>query len=107
MLTTPVEEESDLGEFVKFTEEKRRERQRRLDAGDETARLKISALAMPSTVQNKLAPTGMRPAGLVAGASAQQRSTPYGQGSYAGAQPAGKGGAGGGAWGGGGGWGRK
>merc|ERR1712136_90284 len=32
--------------FVKLTEENRRERQRRIDAGDETARLKFHALAM-------------------------------------------------------------
>eukprot|EP00927_Polykrikos_kofoidii_P016231 TRINITY_DN17309_c0_g1_i1.p1 TRINITY_DN17309_c0_g1~~TRINITY_DN17309_c0_g1_i1.p1 ORF type:complete len:952 (-),score=239.03 TRINITY_DN17309_c0_g1_i1:137-2992(-) len=32
--------------FVKLTEEQRRERQRRIDAGDETARLKFSAMAM-------------------------------------------------------------
>merc|ERR1712060_829744 len=29
--------------FVKLTEEKRRERQRRIDAGDETARLKLAS----------------------------------------------------------------
>merc|ERR1719433_360582 len=32
--------------FVKLTEENRRERQRRIDAGDETARLKFSTLAI-------------------------------------------------------------
>jgi len=31
--------------FVKLTEEKRRERQRRIDAGDETARLKFTPAA--------------------------------------------------------------
>ena len=32
----------NLDVFVKLTEESRRERQRRLDAGDETARLKLA-----------------------------------------------------------------
>lgn len=35
-LDTPLED------FVKFTEEHRRERERRVDAGDETAKLKFS-----------------------------------------------------------------
>jgi len=40
--TEPV---SDI--FVKLTEESRRDRQRRIDAGDETAKLKFSVLASP------------------------------------------------------------
>eukprot|EP00418_Pyrodinium_bahamense_P097688 CAMPEP_0179046642 /NCGR_PEP_ID=MMETSP0796-20121207/18791_1 /TAXON_ID=73915 /ORGANISM="Pyrodinium bahamense, Strain pbaha01" /LENGTH=939 /DNA_ID=CAMNT_0020743071 /DNA_START=42 /DNA_END=2858 /DNA_ORIENTATION=- len=42
--TEPV---SDI--FVKLTEESRRDRQRRIDAGDETAKLKFSVLATPPT----------------------------------------------------------
>merc|ERR1719401_65658 len=52
VLTTPltISAEDDVAHFVKLTEEGRRERQRRLDAGDETARLKImpAALHQPS-----------------------------------------------------------
>lgn len=36
-------EDADSSTFVKLTEEKRRERQRRIDAGDETARLKLGS----------------------------------------------------------------
>merc|ERR1740121_3545489 len=42
ILGTPLEEQDSPGMFVKLTEENRRERQRRIDAGDETARLKFS-----------------------------------------------------------------
>jgi len=42
-LTSPLEgDELKLDDFVKHCEEHRRERQRRIDAGDETARLKIN-----------------------------------------------------------------
>jgi len=72
-----AEEPTDLNNFVKRTEECRRERQRRIDAGDETAKLKISPLALqqPSPAQPKAgvgapaakatawAPGGPRPAG--------------------------------------------
>jgi len=45
-LTTPLEgEEIGLDLFVKHTEENRRERDRRIVAGDETARLKIKSMA--------------------------------------------------------------
>jgi len=131
VLTTPVAEDVGLDMFVKLTEEKRRERQRRLDAGDETARLKF----LPQAMAQKSAGSGggnVRPAGLLSGKGQQKgsqepaaspaagsamvtppaaaaaagaggnRSTPYGQGAY------GQGGlkpAGGAGKGGGGGWG--
>ena len=40
-------EDTPLERFVKLTEDNRRERQRRIDAGDETARLKFSRPAAP------------------------------------------------------------
>merc|ERR1712125_208198 len=42
-LSIVASEDADSSTFVKLTEEKRRERQRRIDAGDETARLKLTA----------------------------------------------------------------
>jgi len=42
-LSIAASEDADSSTFVKVTEEKRRERQRRIDAGDETARLKLQA----------------------------------------------------------------
>merc|ERR1711865_771988 len=44
-------EEENMDVFVKLTEEKRRERQRRIDAGDETVRLKFNVKASASTVK--------------------------------------------------------
>merc|ERR1719221_506178 len=46
MMCPMAEEVEDLATFLKMTEEQRRERQRRIDAGDETARLKFSPLAL-------------------------------------------------------------
>mmetsp|Transcript_121531 Transcript_121531/g.343824 ORF Transcript_121531/g.343824 Transcript_121531/m.343824 type:complete len:822 (-) Transcript_121531:120-2585(-) len=43
MLSTKLAEDATPETVVKLTEESRRERQRRIDAGDETARLKFSA----------------------------------------------------------------
>ncbi|CAJ1363719.1 unnamed protein product [Effrenium voratum] len=40
-------EDTPLEDFVKFTEEHRRERERRVDAGDETAKLKFTRPAVP------------------------------------------------------------
>merc|ERR1719401_742650 len=45
VLTCQLEEELDnAGHLIKLTEDSRRERQRRIDAGDETARLKFQML---------------------------------------------------------------
>merc|ERR1711972_1256286 len=41
------DENDDLSIFVKLTEEQRRERQRRIDAGDEMVRLKFTAPPKP------------------------------------------------------------
>jgi len=47
VLTSMLSEETETFDiFVKNTEERRRERQRRIDAGDETAKLKFSPLAV-------------------------------------------------------------
>ena len=45
-------EDTPLERFVKLTEDNRRERQRRIDAGDETARLKFSRPAPPQALRN-------------------------------------------------------
>merc|ERR1712196_302305 len=50
MLEAKLAEDATLETFVKVTEEHRRERQRRMDAGDETAQLKFSR---PGPQQNK------------------------------------------------------
>ncbi|CAK9048855.1 Heterogeneous nuclear ribonucleoprotein U (hnRNP U) (Scaffold-attachment factor A) (SAF-A), partial [Durusdinium trenchii] len=47
MLTKVLEEADSLDMFVKCTEESRKERQRRIDAGDETARLKFQSAPVP------------------------------------------------------------
>ena len=44
-------EDTEVATFVKFTEDHRRERQRRIDAGDETAKLKFSRPAPPTRQQ--------------------------------------------------------
>lgn len=47
VLKTQLAEDVDTVDiFVKLTEEQRRERQRRIDAGDETAKLKFNAMAL-------------------------------------------------------------
>lgn len=52
VLASPLSDDVDeLGSFLKLTEEKRRERQRRIDAGDETAKLKFSPLAVTQPMQ--------------------------------------------------------
>merc|ERR1719433_2618510 len=43
----PEDQEPVSDIFVKLTEESRRDRQRRIDAGDETAKLRFSVLASP------------------------------------------------------------
>jgi len=53
--------------FVKLTEENRRERQRRIDAGDETAKLKFSPLAMQQPSQQPRATVPATGATAVAG----------------------------------------
>jgi len=53
--------------FVKHTEENRRERQRRIDAGDETARIKFSPLAVQQPPSAKVG-AAAKPAGTVGAA---------------------------------------
>jgi len=67
-------EEFDI--FVKLTEENRRERQRRIDAGDETAKLKFSPMAIQQT-QKPAIGAGM--AGVRTGATWQQQARPAAQ----------------------------
>jgi len=55
VLVSNLAEDVDMEYFVKLVEEHRRERQRRVDAGDETARLKISPL-VHQVVQPRPAP---------------------------------------------------
>jgi len=105
VLSTPLAEDMEAPDmFVKLTEENRRERQRRIDAGDETARLKFSQMALSQPATAKA--TAAVPAGAAkAAASAKQwaaagasRGAIYPQ---AGLRPAG---ITGGSWGGGQGW---
>jgi len=58
----PAELES-LGIFVKLTEENRRERQRRIDAGDETARLKFVTVPAAVIAPAKTVPAVVKGAG--------------------------------------------
>merc|ERR1719215_283774 len=103
VLTTALEQDLEsVTIFVKFAEESRRERQRRIDAGDETARLKFSPLAIqqptpkpmgtPSVATAKAWPT-------TAGAKAWQGSPAAKAWPQASFRPAGAWGAAGGQWG--------
>merc|ERR1719476_198935 len=49
--TLKITAEDDIAHFLKLAEENRRERQRRIDAGDETARLKIQQSVMHQSAQ--------------------------------------------------------
>merc|ERR1711862_679945 len=51
MLGATLPEDTPLENFVKQTEDHRRERQRRMDAGDETAQLKFSKPSSPPPPQ--------------------------------------------------------
>jgi len=75
----------NLDIFLKLTEESRRERQRRLDAGDETARLKFVLPAQPKPSEPKAAAKpaatpAAKPVGTTAGTpapkAAVQKTTP-------------------------------
>merc|ERR1712000_38797 len=89
MLEAVLAEDTSLETFVKQTEEHRRERQRRMDAGDETAQLKFSKPSSPPPPQQgqkkgPQAPTyppagGKRPAVQGSSYGAAPR---YGQPSY-------------------------
>jgi len=67
VLTTTLEEDAEPSACLKMSEDNRRERQRRIDAGDETARLKFmpAAISQPSKAL-AFAPAG--PAGVPMGA---------------------------------------
>merc|ERR1712217_244953 len=70
LVSTLSEETEEFDILVKLTEENRRERQRRVDAGDETAKIKFSPLAVqaPPSVKPVATPKQM-PAAAAAGAS--------------------------------------
>eukprot|EP00933_Yihiella_yeosuensis_P025995 TRINITY_DN2017_c0_g1_i1.p1 TRINITY_DN2017_c0_g1~~TRINITY_DN2017_c0_g1_i1.p1 ORF type:complete len:831 (-),score=286.51 TRINITY_DN2017_c0_g1_i1:267-2759(-) len=90
VLTSQLAEDVDTADiFVKFTEESRRERKRRVDAGDETARLKFVAPVQPAPA----APGGPRPPG----AQNKPQMGQFGKGGMAAGGFAGKGAMG--AWG--------
>jgi len=63
LVSALAEDTESVDIFVKLTEENRRERQRRIDAGDETAKLKFSQMVMQQPQAPKAAPAGVRPAG--------------------------------------------
>jgi len=71
VLSSELSDDADAVDiFVKLTEESRRERQRRIDAGDETAKLKFSPMALQQPATAKVtvsaAGAGASPAGAVA-----------------------------------------
>lgn len=56
VMSSPLQDDLEgLDIFVKLTEESRRERQRRIDAGDETARLKFTE-SLKATMGKDAAP---------------------------------------------------
>jgi len=74
VLTSLLEDDAEPSVCLKMSEEHRRERQRRIDAGDETARLKFlpAAISQPNKVVTKPASAGpvsagIRPAGAWSG----------------------------------------
>merc|ERR1711865_944445 len=87
MLEAELTEDTSLENFVKQTEEHRRERQRRMDAGDETAQLKFTKPSSPPPPKNNAKgpqapthpPAGRRP--TVQGSTYNPQSR-YGQSSY-------------------------
>lgn len=89
MLQTLKAENTPLTDFVKLTEDHRRDRQRRLDAGDETAQLKFtrSAALPPSRPPQGAAPPRIAAQVRSQAPPAQFRSgaQPARPGSYAGA----------------------
>merc|ERR1711879_250858 len=64
MFSSNLTEEAQPDMFVKLTEEKRRERQRRIDAGDETARLNFTPAGAGAPAKKP------EPAGAAAGKAA-------------------------------------
>lgn len=60
-LTHVLDEDTPISQFVKLSEDHRRERQRRMDAGDETAELKFPRVSTPAQRPGAPAPvqTGM------------------------------------------------
>merc|ERR1711998_346737 len=61
MLEAKLAEDASLETFVKMTEEHRRERQRRMDAGDETAQLKFTRPGPPQAKQQQQQQPGKGP----------------------------------------------
>merc|ERR1712048_1351141 len=84
MLEAPRSEDCSLSEFVKATEEHRRERQRRMDAGDETAQLKFTKPSPPPQKQQQTGrpqapryPPASRP-GVQSGSTTYSATARYG-----------------------------
>lgn len=91
MLEAELGEDVELEKFVKHTEDHRRERQRRMDAGDETAQLKFSKPSSPPPPKQNTGkppaptyPPARRPA--VQGGSNYNAAPRYGQSSSYSAQ---------------------
>jgi len=76
VLTTPLAEDTAFDQFVKVTEEQRRQRQRRVDAGDETARVKFERTAMQKGTPAAAAGAAAGVAGKVKKQWVSHRSTP-------------------------------
>ena len=70
-------EDTPLERFVKLTEDNRRERQRRIDAGDETARLKFSRPAQRGNEREGKGGYGKGGKGSYGGGSGYGQKRPY------------------------------
>lgn len=96
VLSTPLQEDVELPLFCKHTEERRRERQRRIDAGDESARLKLTAMAMQQPAP--LTTAAKAPMAAKWGAAPASKAWADGKGGGYGGPAAWAAGYGGGAW---------
>jgi len=82
VLTSVLAEDTETFDiFVKLTEEGRRERQRRIDAGDETAKLKFSPMAIqqPGPLKPATVPVTVPPSGVPRPASVWPQARPVAQ----------------------------
>merc|ERR1712232_1148002 len=75
-LDTPLDDSTARTYFVQLTEEHRRERERRVDAGDETARLKFPSAQAQAQGQQRPSPLQPAGKGAVGPSSAAKRPLP-------------------------------
>merc|ERR1712232_1494584 len=75
-LDTPLDDSTARTYFVQLTEEHRRERERRVDAGDETARLKFPSAQAQAQSQGQQRPQPSGGKGAVGPSAAAKRPLP-------------------------------